>query len=114
MYHIFFLRGFGKSSGEFAIRYYAKNLKFRGINANTIIPGVVDTDIWLGKLKSIGPKQGLKTREEVVEHVCRKTGQKRVLKPSELGKVALFLCKDGKCITGMSINADFGIHLGNN
>ena len=46
--------------------------------------------------------------------MCRKTGQKRVLTPSELGKVARFLCKDGKSITGMSINVDFGIHLGNN
>lgn len=40
--------GFGKSSGEFAIRYYAKNLQSRGINANTIIPGVVNTEAWNG------------------------------------------------------------------
>ena len=104
--------GFGKSSGEFAIRYYAKNLLSRGINANAIIPGVVNTDIWLEKLKNIGSKQGLKTRDEVIDHICKQTGQPRVLEPSEIGKVASFLCKDGKCITGMSINADFGIHLG--
>ena len=52
--------GFGKSSGEFAIRYYAKNLQKRGINANTIIPGVVNTDAWNGYLKALGPKLGTK------------------------------------------------------
>ena len=45
---ICFFEGFGKSSGEFAIRYYAKNLQPRGINANTIIPGVVNTEAWNG------------------------------------------------------------------
>ena len=44
----FIFTGFGKSSGEFAIRYYAKNLQPRGINANTIIPGVVNTEAWNG------------------------------------------------------------------
>ena len=51
--------GFGKSSGEFAIRYYAKNLQQRGINANTIIPGVVNTDAWNGYLKTMGPQLGM-------------------------------------------------------
>jgi len=104
--------GFGKSSGEFAIRYYAKNLQKRGINANTIIPGVVNTDAWNGYLKALGPKLGLKTREECMELACKNTGQKRVLEPCEIGKVATFLCLGGRCITGMSINADGGIHLG--
>ena len=45
---LFLFEGFGKSSGEFAIRYYAKNLQPRGINANTIIPGVVNTEAWNG------------------------------------------------------------------
>ena len=60
----------------------------------------------------MGPKLGLKTREEIMEWFCKRAGQKRVLEPFEIGKVATFLCKGGKCITGMSINADGGIHLG--
>jgi len=104
--------GFGKSSGEFAIRYYAKNLQSRGINANTIIPGVVNTEAWNGYLTAMGPILGLKTREEMMDFMLKKTGQKRVLEPYEIGKVATFLCRGGKCITGMSINADGGIHLG--
>ena len=63
-------------------------------------------------LTTLGPKLGLKTREEMMDFMCKKTGQKRVLEPYEIGKVATFLCKSGKCITGMSINADGGIHLG--
>jgi len=104
--------GFGKSSGEFAIRYYAKNLQSRGINANTIIPGVVNTEAWNGYLTAMGPALGLKTREEMMDFFCKKTGQKRVLEPVEIGRVATFLCQGGRCITGMSINADGGIHLG--
>jgi len=104
--------GFGKSAGEFAIRYYAKNLQKRGINANAIIPGIVNTDAWNGYLKKLGPKLGLKTKEECMEHMAKKTGQKRVLDPCDIGKVATFLCIQGRCITGMSINADGGIHLG--
>ena len=107
----FFAIGFGRSSGEFAIRCYAKSLQSRGINANTIIPGVVNTDIWTRKLKHLGPRTGLKTRDEVLEHVRKQTGQRRVLDPSELGKVVRFICMT-PCITGMSINVDYGIHLG--
>ena len=55
-------KGFGKSAGEFAIRYYAKNLQKRGINANAIIPGIVNTDAWNGYLKKLGPKLGKKNR----------------------------------------------------
>jgi len=69
--------GFGKSSGEFAIRYYAKNLQPRGINANTIIPGVVNTEAWNGYLAAMGPALGLKTREDMMNFMCKKTGQKK-------------------------------------
>ena len=63
-------------------------------------------------LTTMGPKLGLKTREEMMNFMIKRCGQKRVLEPYEIGKVATFLCKGGKCITGMSINADGGIHLG--
>ena len=72
----------------------------------------MNTDAWNGYLKAMGPSLGLTTREELLDFMCKKTGQKRVLEPFEIGKVATFLCKGGKCITGMSINADGGIHLG--
>ena len=99
LYYIFAL-GFGNSSGEFIIRYYAKNLQSRGINANTIIPGVVNTE--LHRVNKI-----LKDHD-----VLKITGQRRALDPSEIGKVARFLCNDGMAITGVSINVDYGIHLG--
>ena len=60
--HYLLIQGFGKSAGEFAIRYYAKNLQKRGINANAIIPGIVNTDAWNGYLKKLGPKLGKKNR----------------------------------------------------
>ena len=63
-------------------------------------------------LAAMGPALGLKTREDMMNFMCKKTGQKRILEPYEIGKVATFLCKGGRCITGMSINADGGIHLG--
>ena len=52
------MQGFGKSSAEFAIRYYAKNLQPRGITANSIIPGAVNTEAWNGYLKNLDPKLG--------------------------------------------------------
>ena len=48
----------------------------------------------------------------MMDFMLKKTGQKKVLEPYEIGKVATFLCGGGRCITGMSINADGGIHLG--
>ena len=63
-------------------------------------------------LAAMGPALGLKIREDMMDFMCKKTGQKRILEPYEIGKVATFLCKGGRCITGMSINADGGIHLG--
>jgi len=106
--------GFGKSSAEFAIRYYAKNLQPRGITANSIIPGAVNTEAWNGYLKNLDPKLGVTTKEQLLEFQCKKIGQKRVLEPIDIGKVATFLCIQGRCITGMSICADGGNHLGLN
>ena len=57
------MQGFGKSSAEFAIRYYAKNLQPRGITANSIIPGAVNTEAWNGYLKNLDPKLGLSLSE---------------------------------------------------
>ena len=69
--------GFGKSSGEFAIRYYAKNLQQRGINANTIVPGVVNTDAWNGYLKTLGPKLG---KVDLFNSICWKiTTQQQII-----------------------------------
>ena len=52
------IQGFGKSAGEFAIRYYAKNLQARGINANSIVPGIVNTEAYDGYVKKVGHKLG--------------------------------------------------------
>ena len=41
----------------------------------------------------MGPKLGLKTREEMMNFMIKRCGQKRVLEPYEIGKVATFLCK---------------------
>merc|ERR1712150_63196 len=104
---------FEDSGGHLESLLYAAMLKvFNHVGSTqTLLSLEWLTHIWTRKLKHLGPRTGLKTRDEVLEHVRKQTGQRRVLDPSELGKVVRFICMT-PCITGMSINVDYGIHLG--
>ncbi len=76
----------------------------KGIRANTICPGAVDTPM-LGRLIEVGPN----SREDVMaQHALG-----RLIQPEEIASVVLFLASDeASAITGAAIVVDGGLTSG--
>ncbi|MCE3229483.1 MAG: 3-oxoacyl-[acyl-carrier protein] reductase [Bacteroidetes bacterium] len=76
----------------------ASELKSFGIRANSIAPGMTDTD-----MLSCLP-------EELISKVRNQNGQNKIAKPSEIADAALFLASDlSTHITGQVIRVDGGV-----
>jgi NAD(P)-dependent dehydrogenase (short-subunit alcohol dehydrogenase family) len=73
----------------------------RGIRANSVAPGVVETDLWRENLAKPG----------VTEAVLDVIPTRRVSTPEEVADTVVFLASDAsRAITGEVISADGGIH----
>lgn len=73
----------------------------RGIRANAVAPGVVETDLWRENLAKPG----------VAEAVLDVIPTRRVSTPEEVADAVVFLASDAsRAITGEIISADGGIH----
>jgi NAD(P)-dependent dehydrogenase (short-subunit alcohol dehydrogenase family) len=73
----------------------------RGIRANAVAPGVVDTDLWHENLGMPG----------VADAVLDVIPTRRVSTPEEVADTVVFLASDAsRAITGEIISADGGIH----
>ncbi len=73
----------------------------RGIRANAVAPGVVDTDLWHENLAKPG----------VADAVLDVIPTRRVSTPEEVADTVVFLASDAsRAITGEIISADGGIH----
>jgi NAD(P)-dependent dehydrogenase (short-subunit alcohol dehydrogenase family) len=73
----------------------------RGIRANSVAPGVVETDLWRDNLAKPG----------VTEAVLDVIPTRRVSTPEEVADTVVFLASDAsRAITGEVISADGGIH----
>jgi NAD(P)-dependent dehydrogenase (short-subunit alcohol dehydrogenase family) len=73
----------------------------RGIRANSVAPGVVETDLWRENLAKPG----------VTEAVLDVIPTRRVSTPEEVADAVVFLASDAsRAITGEVISADGGIH----
>ena len=73
----------------------------RGIRANAVAPGVVDTDLWHENLAKPG----------VADAVLEVIPTRRVSTPEEVADTVVFLASDAsRAITGEIISADGGIH----
>jgi NAD(P)-dependent dehydrogenase (short-subunit alcohol dehydrogenase family) len=73
----------------------------RGIRANSVAPGVVETDLWRENLAKPG----------VAEAVLDVIPTRRVSTPEEVADTVVFLASDAsRAITGEVISADGGIH----
>jgi NAD(P)-dependent dehydrogenase (short-subunit alcohol dehydrogenase family) len=73
----------------------------RGIRANAVAPGVVETDLWRENLAKPG----------VTEAVLEVIPTRRVSTPEEVADTVVFLASDAsRAITGEVISADGGIH----
>jgi NAD(P)-dependent dehydrogenase (short-subunit alcohol dehydrogenase family) len=73
----------------------------RGIRANSVAPGVVETDLWRENLAQPG----------VAEAVVGVIPTRRISTPEEVADIVVFLASDAsRAITGEVISADGGIH----
>lgn len=80
------------------------------ITVNAICPGFVDTEMFDNLIEFQARHWG-ESKEEVLENRMKtRTIQKRLLDPSEVADLALFLASDdAKGITGQAINIDGGL-----
>ncbi|MGW6362460.1 SDR family NAD(P)-dependent oxidoreductase [Streptomyces sp. NPDC055092] len=90
----------------------SKELGPRGIRVNTVSPGPVATDMWLGKdgvASTVGQAGGLEA-DAVVERVARDTVTGRFTSPQEVADLVLLLASDRTAnVTGSDFVIDGGL-----
>jgi enoyl-[acyl-carrier protein] reductase III len=103
VYPAYTMVGISKAAIEALTRYLAAELAPRGIIANAIAPGVVDTDA-LTRFP-LDPA-------EAIRAAIKRTPVGRIVRPDEVGQVAAFLCTDAATmIVGQTIVIDGGFSL---
>ncbi|MBV4360446.1 SDR family NAD(P)-dependent oxidoreductase [Pinibacter aurantiacus] len=92
-----------KGAIEVLTRYLAKELGARGIAANVVAPGAIETDFGGGRVRD---------NKEINEHVASVTALGRVGLPDDIGGVVAFLCtEDARWINGQRIEVSGGMNL---
>lgn len=92
-----------KGAVEVLTRYLAKELGSRGIAANVVAPGAIETDFGGGRVRD---------DKEMNAMVTKLTSQGRVGLPDDIGGVVAFLCSDeARWINGQRIEVSGGIFL---
>lgn len=92
-----------KSAIETLTRYLAKELGARGIAANVVAPGAIETDFSGGLVRD---------NKEVNTQVASVTALGRVGLPDDIGGVVAFLCTDdARWINGQRIEVSGGMNL---
>lgn len=92
-----------KGAVEVLTRYLAKELGSRGITANVVAPGAIETDFGGGHVRD---------NKDVNAQVAGMTALGRVGLPHDIGGVVAFLCtEDAKWINGQRIEVSGGMSL---
>jgi NAD(P)-dependent dehydrogenase (short-subunit alcohol dehydrogenase family) len=92
-----------KGAIEVLTRYLAKELGTRGIGANVVAPGAIETDFGGGRVRD---------SKEINDQIAGITALGRVGLPDDIGGVVAFLCTDdAKWINGQRIEVTGGILL---
>lgn len=95
--------GATKGAVEVLTRYLAKELGFRGIAANVVAPGAIETDFGGGRVRD---------NKEINDQVASATALGRVGLPEDIGGVVTFLCTDdARWINGQRIEVSGGMML---
>jgi NAD(P)-dependent dehydrogenase (short-subunit alcohol dehydrogenase family) len=93
-------------------RCVAAEMADRGVTANAICPGYVDTDMTTETIARIVSKTGL-SDDEALASILKTTPQQRLVQPDEVAYVAAMLCGEGaRGINGQAIGVDGGEFLG--
>ena len=104
------------SAAKAALTNFSKSLSKEvggnGIRVNTISPGPVATDLWLGATgvaQIVAATTGAEP-ETVAAHAAADSATGRFTKPSEIADLVLFLCSDRAAnITGTDVTIDGGL-----
>lgn len=92
-----------KGAVETFTKYLAKEVGLRGITANVIAPGPIETDF---------NNATIRNNPQIKERLATMTALGRVGEANDIGGIVAFLCsKDGYWITGQRIEASGGISL---
>ncbi|HSY61707.1 MAG TPA: SDR family oxidoreductase, partial [Cytophaga sp.] len=92
-----------KGAIEVLTRYMAKELGSRGIAANVIAPGAIETDFGGGRVRD---------DKTMNAHIAQLTALGRVGLPEDIGGVVAFLCSDeARWINGQRIEVSGGMSL---
>ncbi len=91
-----------KAAVDNLTRYLAKELGGRGITANTVAPGPIETDFTRKTFERPGNREFLQSQ----------TALNRIGQPDDIGGIVAFLCSDAACwITAQRIEASGGLFL---
>lgn len=91
-----------KGAIEIFTKYLAKEVGARGITANVIAPGAIETDF----------TRDLFANEQAVEFVTAQTALGRTGVPDDIGGIVAFLCtEEARWITAQRIEASGGVFL---
>jgi len=92
-----------KGAIEVLTRYLAKELGSRGIAANVVAPGAIETDFGGGHVRD---------NKEINDQIAGLTALGRVGLPDDIGGVVAFLCtEEARWINGQRIEVSGGINL---
>ena len=92
-----------KGAIEVLTRYLAKELGARGIAANVVAPGAIETDFGGGRVRD---------DKAMNEQIANLTALGRVGLPDDIGGIVAFLCtEDARWINGQRIEASGGMLL---
>jgi NAD(P)-dependent dehydrogenase (short-subunit alcohol dehydrogenase family) len=92
-----------KGAIEVLTRYMARELGSRGIAANVVAPGAIETDFGGGHVRD---------NKEINDQIAGLTALGRVGLPEDIGGVVAFLCtEDARWINGQRIEVSGGISL---
>jgi NAD(P)-dependent dehydrogenase (short-subunit alcohol dehydrogenase family) len=92
-----------KGAVEVLTKYMAKELGAKGIRANVVAPGPVETDF---------NNAGIKSNPQMKERLSSLSPLGRVGQADDIGGVVAFLCtEDAKWINGQRIEVSGGINV---
>lgn len=92
-----------KGAVEVFTRYLAKELGAKGISANTIAPGAIETDFQGGAVRD---------NKEVNDYIASATALGRVGLPEDIGGVVAFLCtKEARWVNAQRIEVSGGQNI---
>jgi 3-oxoacyl-[acyl-carrier protein] reductase len=103
------------TSAKAALRALTKTIALEvgehGIRCNCLVPGSIETELWVNYGHRMANEQGI-TYEEWKEKALSTVPLRTISQPIDIANLALFLASDeSRTITGQSINCDAGGYM---